>query len=175
MTFVFAHEGNCRFFTWTPWLLDGEYISLTYNFNEGGYGSTQDDGDIVGWWKWSLICYISLQNILFIEMPWVHISLLMLHENIWFNYQMRYGHHMHKNIEQHTADTIVSWPNPKQWVIVHTSDLMMISQSIYILSNITREKGKLKTYSPPYCIMETGENMLNLTHTLAKIYLTGIL
>ena len=23
-----------------------------------------------------------------------------------------------KNIERHTADTIVSWPNPKQWVIV---------------------------------------------------------
>ena len=44
-----------------------------------------------------------------------------------------------KYIERHTADTIVSWPNPKQWVIVHTSDLMMIRQSIYILSIITRE------------------------------------
>ena len=31
-----------------------------------------------------------------------------------------------KNIERHTAQTIVSWPNPKQWIIVHTSDLMMI-------------------------------------------------
>ena len=40
----------------------------------------------------------------------------------------------HKNIERHTARTIVSWPNPKQWVIVHTSDLMMIiRQSIYPL------------------------------------------
>ena len=38
-----------------------------------------------------------------------------------------------KSIERHTAHTIVSWPNPKQWVIVHTSDLMMIiRQSIYI-------------------------------------------
>ena len=38
-----------------------------------------------------------------------------------------------KNIERHTADTIVSWP--KQWLIVHTYDLMMIiRQSIYILS-----------------------------------------
>ena len=81
-----------------------------------------------------------------------------------------------KNIERHTADTIVSWPNPKQWVIVHTSDLMMIiRQSIYILSVITTEMGKLKTYSPTYCIMDNGENMLNLTHTLDKIYLTGIL
>ena len=39
----------------------------------------------------------------------------------------------HKNIERHTGDPIVSWPNPKQWAKVHTSDLMMIIwQSIYI-------------------------------------------
>ena len=51
-----------------------------------------------------------------------------------------------KNIERHTAHTIVSWPNPKQWVIVHTFDLMMIiRQSIYIISIITRGVGKLKT------------------------------
>ena len=31
-----------------------------------------------------------------------------------------------KNIERHTAHTILSWPNPKQWRIVHTSNLMMI-------------------------------------------------
>ena len=84
--------------------------------------------------------------------------------------------HTNKNIERHTADTIVSWPNPKQWVIVQTSDLMMIiRQSMYIISIITREMGKLKTYSPTYCKMDNGENMLNLTHTLDKIYLTGIL
>ena len=48
--------------------------------------------------------------------------------------------HKNKNIERHTADTIVSWLNPKQWSIVHTFDLMMIiRQSIYILSIITRE------------------------------------
>ena len=82
----------------------------------------------------------------------------------------------YKNIERHTADTIFSWPNPKQWVKVHTSDLIMIiRQSIYIISIITREMGKLKTNSPTYCIMDNGENMLNLTHTLDKIYLTGIL
>ena len=40
---------------------------------------------------------------------------------------------VHKNIERHTAHTIVSWPNTKQCVIVHTYDLMMIiRQSIYI-------------------------------------------
>ena len=52
----------------------------------------------------------------------------------------------HKNIERHTADTIVSWPYPKQWVIVHTSDLMMIIRQInYSLSIITRGMSKLKT------------------------------
>ena len=52
---------------------------------------------------------------------------------------------------------------------------MMIRQSIYILSIIKRGMGKLKTHSPTYCILDNGENMLNLTHTLDKIYLTGIL
>ena len=79
-----------------------------------------------------------------------------------------------KNIGRHTAHTIVSWPNPKQWVIVHTSDLMMIiRQSIYILSIISKEMGKLKTHSPTYSIMDNRENMLNLTHTLDKLYLTS--
>ena len=41
-----------------------------------------------------------------------------------------------KNIERHTAHTIVSWPNTKQWVIVHTFDLMMIiRQCIYSLNH----------------------------------------
>ena len=47
----------------------------------------------------------------------------------------------HTNIERHTAHTIVSWPNPKQWVIVHTSDLMMIiRQSKYIFSQSSQRK-----------------------------------
>ena len=47
---------------------------------------------------------------------------------------------IHKNTKKHTAHTIVSWPNPKQWEIVHTSNLIMIiRQSIYILSIITRK------------------------------------
>ena len=41
----------------------------------------------------------------------------------------------------------------------------------YVLSTITRELGKLETYSPIYWIMD---NMLNLTHTLDKIYLADI-
>ena len=81
-----------------------------------------------------------------------------------------------KNIERYTAHTIVSWLNPKQWVIVHTSDLMMIiRQSIYILSIITKEMGKLKTHRPTYCIMDNWENMDNLTDTLDELYPTSIL
>ena len=50
----------------------------------------------------------------------------------------------------------------------------------YIYSlNHHKGVGKLKTHSPTYCIMDCImdhlENMLNLTHTLDKIYLTGIL
>ena len=53
----------------------------------------------------------------------------------------------YKNIERHTAHSIVSWPYPKQRVIDHISDLMMIiRQSVYILSIIIREMGKLKTH-----------------------------
>ena len=81
-----------------------------------------------------------------------------------------------RNIERHTAHTIDLWPNPKQWIKVHNFDLMMeIRQSIYIILIITREMGKLKTNSPTYCIMDNWVNMLNLTHTPDKIYLTGIL
>ena len=80
----------------------------------------------------------------------------------------------HIDIERHTALTIVSWPNPKQWIMVHTSDLMMISrQIIYILSVITREMGKLKTHSPTYYILDIWENILDRTQTLDEIYLTG--
>ena len=52
----------------------------------------------------------------------------------------------------------------------------MSNSSYFIfLAIITREMGKLKTHSPIYCIMDDWENILNLTHTLDKIYLTGIL
>ena len=48
-----------------------------------------------------------------------------------------------KNIERHAAHTIVSWPNTKQWVIVNTSDLMMIiRQKIYIYIFIQSSQGK---------------------------------
>ena len=52
---------------------------------------------------------------------------------------------------------------------------MTIRQSLYILSIITKEMDKLKTHSSTYCIMDNWNNMLNLTYTLDKLYLTGVL
>ena len=87
----------------------------------------------------------------------------------------RYSGHIHKNIERYIAHTIVSLPKPKRWVIVRTSVLMMIiRQSICILSIIATEMGKLKTRSPAYCIIDNWQNMLYLTQILDKIYLRGI-
>ena len=110
-----------------------------------------------------IICGLRLGNL---DMPWC---------GRWMEFtnglQLCHYFDVYKNIKWHTAHTIVSWPNPKQWVIVHTSDLMMIiRQSIYVLSIITREMGKLKTHSLTYCIMDNWENMLNLTHSRKYIW-----
>ena len=122
---------------------------------------------------WLLVCpRVSKRTLVDMD----QIDLAKQHKNITHSVGITLDICYKKNIERHTADIIVSWPNPKQWVIVHTSDLMLIiRQSIHILSNITRELGNLKTYSPTYCIMDNGENKLNHTYTLDKIYLTGIL
>ena len=50
-----------------------------------------------------------------------------------------------KNIEGYTAHIIVSWPNPKQWQMDHTSNLMMMTSSTGILTIIIRKMGKLNT------------------------------
>ena len=98
------------------------------------------------------------------------LTFLWLSWGTWKSLQLWAWHLKGSEEYRKTADTILSWPNPKQWVIVHTSDLMMIiRQSIYILSIIIREMGILKTYSLTYCIMDNGENMLNLTHTRQNI------
>ena len=59
-------------------------------------------------------------------------SILMQRLDVWY-LMNKYD----KNKNTKYSAPIVSWPNPKQWVNVHTSDLMMIiRQSIYILSII---------------------------------------
>ena len=46
---------------------------------------------------------------------------------------------INKNLEIHTVQTIVPWPNPKQWQMGHTSDLMIIIRwSTHILTIIVR-------------------------------------
>ena len=78
--------------------------------------------------------------------------------------------HKHKNIKRHAAHTIVSWPNPKQWVIVRISDLMMITrQRIYVPSIITKQIVKLKTHSPTYCIVDNWEHAKSYSHTRQSI------
>ena len=63
----------------------------------------------------------------------------------------------HKNIERHTAHTIVSWPNPKQWVIIHTSDLMMIiRQSVYSLNHLSIY---LRVYSLHHNVLPTLQSI----------------
>ena len=72
-----------------------------------------------------------------------------------------------KNIERHTAHTIVSWTDPKQWQMGHTSDLMMIIRSnTGILTIVIREMGKLNTHSMK--IIERID-LISDTHSRQKI------
>ena len=125
-----------------------------------------------GTWQSIFQCHNSRCSVSFYKTNWKQILVMSVLGCPMGNMPVS----IHKNTERHIAHTIVSWPNPKQWAIVHTSDLMMmIRQSIYILSIITREMGKLKTHSSTYFIMDNCKIMPYLTHTLDKIHLTGIL
>ena len=46
----------------------------------------------------------------------------------------------YKNIEIHTVHTILSWPNPKQWQMVHTSDLIMVIDRARVFSQSSHER-----------------------------------
>ena len=81
------------------------------------------------------------------------------------------GEH-YKNTKRHTAHTIVSWPNHKQWVLFHTSDLMMIiRQGIYIISIITRKWVNWK-HTAPHIVKWTTERicLILLTHSTKYIW-----
>ena len=95
--------------------------------------------------------------------PETHMTLIDTQMSMHYNIK-------HKNIKRHTAHTIVSWPDHKQWVIFHTCDLIVIIKKVYILSIITREMGKLKTHSPIHCIMDNWENMLSLMPLRSDIW-----
>ena len=60
-----------------------------------------------------------------------------------------------KNIERHTVHTIVVWPNPKQWLIVHTSDLMHDDNKtnyIYILSRSSQMEWVNWKHTAPHIV-----------------------
>ena len=62
----------------------------------------------LNWYPFCRICVCSCQmNRRYFHIDWLH----------------------RKHIERHTAHTIVSWPNPKQWIIVHTSFLTSLTLS----------------------------------------------
>ena len=60
------------------------------------------------------------------------------------------GQYWPRVIKRHTAHTIVSWPNPKQWIIVHTSDLMMIIRQSNIFSQPSRGNWVNWKHAAPY-------------------------
>ena len=68
-----------------------------------------------------------------------------LQSSLWYSLEiidaesvfMSWRHY--KNIKRHTAHTITSWHNPKQWQMVHTSDLMMIIDKVQIISQLSQE------------------------------------
>ena len=62
----------------------------------------------LNWYPFCRICVCSCQmNRRYFHIDWLH----------------------RKHIERHTAHTIVSWPNPKQWIIVNTSFLTSLTLS----------------------------------------------
>ena len=78
-------------------------------------------------------------------------------------------------IARNKAHAIVSWPNPKQWLMVHIADLMMIIKwSTNILTIIVKEMCKRKTFCPIYCIkIRKNGRILKPTHE--RLYLSSIL
>ena len=77
----------------------------------------------------------------------------------------------HKNIERHAAYTIVSWPNPKQWVIVHTSDLIMITrQSMYIFP-CSKMAGKKQLWGSQNILVICFLNYFGVYHLIKLNYI----
>ena len=76
-----------------------------------------------------------------------------------------------KNIGRHAAHNIVWWPNHKHWLIIYTSDLMMIRYSRpHILAVIACKMGLLKTHSLVYRKEDVCENWRNHRHARHNIF-----
>ena len=78
-----------------------------------------------------------------------------------------------KNIERHTAHTIVSWPNPKQWAIVHfrfDDD----NKTKYIFSQSSQGRWLNWKHTAPYIVKWITERicLISLTHSTKYIWQT---
>ena len=62
---------------------------------------------------------------------------------------------IHKNMERYTVHTTDSWPNPKQWVKVHTSDLMMIRR-VCIFYQPSQRKWVNWKHTAPHIVLCEG-------------------
>ena len=67
-----------------------------------------------------------------------------------------------KNMARHTAVTIGSFPNTKQWLMAHTFDLMMIIINIHIFSQSSQEK-YVNTHILMYCKDDKWKSWLKQT------------
>ena len=81
---------------------------------------------------------------------------------------------VNKNINRHPAHTTVSWPNPKQWIIVHNSDFMMIIRQSNILSQPSRGNWANWKHTAPYIELWITKRICSifLTHSTKYIWLT---
>ena len=81
-------------------------------------GGLKVAGDPCRWFEWPRIFMVSIPT------RCNYNTIIMTNDaavSFWRNTD--------KNIVRHTAHTIVSWPNPKQWLMIHTSGLMMMIRS----------------------------------------------
>ena len=74
-----------------------------------------------------------------------------------------------KNRVRHTARAIVSWPNPILWLMIHTSDLMMITRESTLSHNYYRRIGKAEDTQPHISTRRNWEVCLNFRHTRQHI------
>ena len=76
------------------------------------------------------------------------------------------------DITRHTAHAIVQWPNPKQWLMIHTFDLLMqiTKRSTHVLMVISREMSELKPHSLTHCKDDTWKKLLQVLYIYSTEY-----
>ena len=135
---------------------------LVISYRRVGWGGVRGGGS-------SSMAWVGLDAVLFV----LHLHMITCYEvsNVIFRNKVSIDFIL-KNIERHTAYTIVSWPNPKQWVIVHTSDLIMIINKAYISSQSSQMKWINWKHTAPYIVYWITERicLILLTHSTNYIW-----